>query len=194
MWPSAEQKIRYISMGVYERIHKMAQDVKRDEADSAYAVLLVDMLLLKETKSLMDDVTKLCNLNNNGEVHPSSYYYEGVLYKPPHTVSHNPLPIGTIRQTHEDEAEAIRVWKDKIDFDGQMMIQNLSSILENSNTLQDIRNRIPDEFAMVIPDLRGLKRTEEELFFITPDTEHLRDNYTIAKDLILYYVGNRLLM
>jgi len=180
-------------MGVCNRIRKMCHDKTREQSDSDFATVLIDILMTKEVKMMMDDIAKICNLNDNGSVHPTSYYYQGELFSPLTIQSHSPHPIGTIREEHEELAEAAKVWQDKIDFDGQQIIQGLSSILEGCKTLQDIRDRIPDELAMVIPDLRSLSRNEEELFF-SEDSPQLVENYNRAKELIIYYVGNRLLM
>ena len=89
-----------------------------------------------------------------------------------------------------DEMDRIVKDKAKVDLDKQQMGQIIGKLIAGVSTRQNLRNRLPDCIASLIPDLANLQREVSVETLISDDERLLRQYRKILPVMEVYAVGH----
>lgn len=133
-------------------------------------------------------------LKSNHECGGSSkaFLYKGQVF--------NLLPIAQVRgekilpvkPTLHDEVEYLISLRSELTHTEQKLRQGLSVVVNKCQSLQDLRDALPDILVREIPSLRGLQRTRPEGYLLEHN-QRLKEQFEKVVDLALTFAAKRML-
>lgn len=153
---------------------------------------MIQAFLRPETERLYALVVSLVKQNHALGGHEKGFYYAGQRYSGTTTRF---LKGDTLYPSHgslESKVIGYRNRKAKFDTDTTRLRLSLSVVLSRCQTVQGMRDALPEPLAMLMPAMRQLPRIQDE-GWVLAEFPLLQEQFQKTVDVALYYQANNLI-
>lgn len=124
--------------------------------------------------------------------HPDAFYYGGIYFSDHYTTIRRGVAIGKLDPSLIPEVTEYLEEEKRIRFDQQMVRQALALTLTGIETIQDLRDALPNQLAEMLEATKHLNRTRPEAFMIQDDPRKMKQ-YQKLREKVEYYSATRLI-
>ncbi len=147
-------------------------------------------LFSSEQKRIQDWIDKLSRKNQEAWNLPEGlgFLHNGAYYKPSWLGRGN-WPKKALHSSLHDEMDAFIVDLGTLNNDSDFIGQAIFGLISNCNSMQDVRDALPECLVQLIPEWKNFSRTRDEAYTIVMNRRAYRDYQKVLPRMHVYAVA-----